>query len=207
MSVKVEYGGGDYFGLRFPYHRHFVRCVHGLNNRRWDPSEKCWYIHLSHLPEVMQLFQISKQELPERLWRAYQIYRIRTSRLRVHVGTTTARIEGDRFPVEEVVQATSYVVPGHQFTPAFQEGRWDAVASTTGATRRFRQGSSTASSKYSRAASGFSRLSTIRFRLFGEFGITNPPLSCETIRTNASRQRSKPSAASLSWRQARARRS
>jgi superfamily II DNA or RNA helicase len=125
MSMSIEFGGGDYFALRFPYHRHFVRCIRSLNNRRWDADGKCWYVHLSHLPEVMELFQFKKEELPPKLWRAYQIYRIKTSRLKIVVGATMAHFEGDRFPLDQVSEATSFHVPGYQYTPSYMEHRWD----------------------------------------------------------------------------------
>ncbi|MGC8840068.1 MAG: DEAD/DEAH box helicase [Candidatus Sumerlaeaceae bacterium] len=129
MSTTIEYRGGDYFTLRFPYHRHFLRFVRNLARREWDPEDKCWHIHIAHLRDVMDLFQFRKEELPAKLWRAYMIYRIRTTRLRVSVGPTVARLEGTNIPIEEIVQKTSYLVPGHQYNPLFIGGRWDGKKS------------------------------------------------------------------------------
>lgn len=125
MSLEIEFEGGDYFALRFPYHHHFVRCVRSLTHRRWDPEQRCWHVHLSHLTEVMQIFQCSRADLPPKLWRAYQIYRIRTSRARLVVGNTFAYFEGERLPLEAIDEATTYAVPGHQYAPSYLERRWD----------------------------------------------------------------------------------
>ncbi len=125
MSTTIEYVGGEYFLLRFPYHRHFVRCVRNLARREWDAENKCWHIHVAHLRDIMDLFQFRKEELPPKLWRAYMIYRIRTTRLRVCVGPTFARLEGTGIPVDEIAHKLSYAVPGYQYNPLYIDGRWD----------------------------------------------------------------------------------
>lgn len=125
MTTAIEYEGGEFFLLRFPYHKHFVRCVRALRQREWLADEKCWKVHISHLPEVMDLFQFRREELPGALWRAYQIYRIKTCRLKLVVGPTCSHFEGDKVPVEEIVEQTSYYVPGYQYTPSYLEKRWD----------------------------------------------------------------------------------
>jgi superfamily II DNA or RNA helicase len=125
MNTQIEFEGGEYFVIRFPYHQHFVRWIRNLANRRWDHEEKCWYVHVQHLAAVMQMFQIQKAELPPKLWRAYQIHRIRTSTIRLVVGNTLAYFEGDRLPLGQIDQVTSYFVPGYRYMPNYQAQRWD----------------------------------------------------------------------------------
>lgn len=125
MTTTIEFEGGEYFELVFPYHKQFVRWVRSLRHREWDPEAKRWRVHICHLPEIMDLFQIRKEELPSNLWRAYQVYRIKTCRLKLWVGPTLARFEGECIPIEEIAKETSYFVPGYQYTPSYMEKRWD----------------------------------------------------------------------------------
>lgn len=123
--VIIEPLGPDSFALSFPYDDNLVAMVRRLGNRRWNKRAKRWEIGICHLGEVAQGFGVDPKTLDRKLWRAYQMIRIRGQRARVHCGPVLAHIEGDGLPFHDIDQATSFLVPGHQFMPRFVKGEWD----------------------------------------------------------------------------------
>ncbi|GIX43893.1 MAG: DEAD/DEAH box helicase [Candidatus Hydrogenedentota bacterium] len=125
MKAQLSYEQGDFFSVQFPYQLHYVRRIRNLGNRRWDPDTKSWLVHLAHLLEVMEIFELTRADIPPKLWRAYQVYRIRNYRVRLIAGPVMARLEGDNLPLDKIDAATSFFLPGYQYTQRFIEGRWD----------------------------------------------------------------------------------
>lgn len=125
MTVHIEPLEREYFAVRFPYNERLVRRIKSLPNRRWNKEKSRWEVHISHLGEVLRLLNRKADDVDKKLLRSFQIYRIRNCSVRLLLGNVVAELSGTGLPVDKIDAATSFLLPGHQFMPSFQEGKWD----------------------------------------------------------------------------------
>ncbi len=126
MSAKVdlELLRNDVIGVHFDYDRLFVDALRRLSNRRWNPRERRWEVHLSHLPELSRIFNLEASAVPSPIRDAYAA-RWGGSAVRVELGPLKARLAGGRPPLEAIDEITSFAIPGRRYSPSFRSGRWD----------------------------------------------------------------------------------
>jgi superfamily II DNA or RNA helicase len=124
-AVTIEPLPGDEFAMSFRYDKGIVAWIRRLEHRRWNPAGARWEIHVSHLGAVAEYLGMDPRTIDRKLWRKYQIAAIRGQSARLIVGTVFTRLEGDGVPLRDIDEATSFHLPGYQFMPRFQSGRWD----------------------------------------------------------------------------------
>lgn len=125
VPVKIESISPEYFGLHFEYDAMWVNYVKSLGSRKWNGTEKRWEVHVRHLGEVMKYFRVPTENVDKKLMRTYQMSRIRNATTKIHVGNVTAQLVGSGLPLQQIVDATSFYVPGYKFMPRFVSGKWD----------------------------------------------------------------------------------
>ena len=57
-NIRLELLNKDTLALSFPYDRSHVAAVKRLASRRWNQRHSRWEVHLTHLAEVMRLFNL-----------------------------------------------------------------------------------------------------------------------------------------------------
>ena len=124
MSVKIEFVDVDKIGVRFPYDAEIVAEIRKLQNRKWNPKQNRWEIHIAHLADVMRLFHCHPRDIPPEIIQEYQANWIK-SKIAVRVTHHTTYISGAKIPFAELDERASFFVPGHRFSPRFLERKWD----------------------------------------------------------------------------------
>lgn len=124
-AVELALLAPDKFLLRCPYTPTIVAALKALPNRAWKPQEQRWELHIANLPAVMKLFALDRTQVERPLLRAFQMFRIRQACIRISVGNVTSKIVGSGLPLKKIEDATSFLVPGHQYMPLFVKKRWD----------------------------------------------------------------------------------
>jgi superfamily II DNA or RNA helicase len=124
-QARVELVGDHALGLTFPYDEARVAAVKRLAGRRWNPAHKRWEVHLTHLGAVMRLFGLAEADLPPGLRGRARAQGGGAKQARVELGPLRARLSGGDLPLAELDAAASFPVPGHRFSPRFQNGQWD----------------------------------------------------------------------------------
>jgi len=124
MKVEIELLGEDKLGLKFSYNASIVARLRCLGNRRWNSRQRRWEVHLSHLPEVIQIFSLTAQTVPAPIRTQYESQWSRRQAV-VQLDTLQGKISGGAIPVREIDLQTSFLLPGHKFSPKFKAGQWD----------------------------------------------------------------------------------
>lgn len=123
-NIRLELLNKDTLALSFPYDRSHVAAVKRLASRRWNPRHSRWEVHLTHLAEVMRLFNLSASDLPDGLQSCLEACPApRTAQ--VELGVLRGRLTGSDLPVAEIDEATSYFVPGYRYSQRHRSGQWD----------------------------------------------------------------------------------
>ncbi len=114
----------DFIGLRFPYDQEIISSIRKLDNRRWNPEEKQWEVHIAHLPELMKIFYLHPSDIHADIMDLYQKKWI-SSTFIINVGNLTSSFTGKSYPIDKIDEITSYTILGSEFNPKFIEGTWD----------------------------------------------------------------------------------
>lgn len=123
--MELELLANDRFALRFPYNAALVERLRTVKGRRWNKDEAQWEMPLAALDVVCRMMGVEPATLDRRLARAFKIWKIRNSRVRIVSGNVESRVLGGGLPIEKIEDATSFFVPGYQFMPLYVKGRWD----------------------------------------------------------------------------------
>jgi len=113
----------DYFGVSFPYNASIVERVKRLSNRRWNPDERQWEIHLAHLPEVMVILRLSQTMLPPDVRKAYA-ENWQGVDVVVRIDNARTVLSGGDVPLDAVEEETSYWIMGAEHTRKYKDGKW-----------------------------------------------------------------------------------
>jgi len=114
----------EFIGLRFPYDQEAIRQIRELDNRRWNPADRQWEIHIAHLPKIMQIFYLHPQDIPRQIMEIYQ-KNWSASTFQIRIDNVTSQFMGTSFPVDKIDDITSFRVCGAEFNPKYNDGSWD----------------------------------------------------------------------------------
>lgn len=124
MTLEVEILHSGRLAVRFPYSAENVRRIKRLKHRRWVKTARYWEVLAGELPALMEAFALTPGDLPEAV-QAAMATPGPADPLEIRLEAFEARILGSGFPLPAVIAATSFMVPGHRFSPKFKSGQWD----------------------------------------------------------------------------------
>lgn len=111
--------------VAFPYNDEVISRLRALADRKWDPEKRRWEVSIAHLGELLDIFHVAPTDVDKRLYRAYQMYRIRHGRARISAGNIEAAIAGVNLPLERIDRHLSFHIPGYKFMTRYKKGTWD----------------------------------------------------------------------------------
>lgn len=114
----------EYLSVRFQYDQSLVKQIRDLENRKWNPDEKRWEIHIAHLPDIMKIFYLHPSEIDQQILDIYQKQWISTT-FTVRVENHFTFLSGTSIPVEKIDEITSFRLPGSEYNPKYTDGSWD----------------------------------------------------------------------------------
>ena len=114
----------EYLGLRFQFDKGLVNRIRALENRRWNPDEKQWEIHIAHLPDVMEIFYLHPNEIDKQILDLYQKRWITTT-FQICIENTYTSLSGTSVPVDKIDEVTSFWLTGSEYNPKYVQGKWD----------------------------------------------------------------------------------
>jgi superfamily II DNA or RNA helicase len=124
MSITIELLPSGRLAVRFAYDAEKVRRIKRLRFPRWVKAQRYWEVEAAELPALVKLFALDEQAVPEALRET-----LRTGsaggEVEIRLDPTEARIVGSGYPLDAVDAATSFLVPGHRFSPKYKSGQWD----------------------------------------------------------------------------------
>lgn len=124
MAPTIQLIKDETLGVTFAYDARVVDLIKLLRVRRWNAAKKRWEVHLSHLPELMRIFKLEESQIDPDISKRFKDA-LPQSGLRVRLGTLRGKISGSGAPIEKIDAATSFLIPGHKFSPKFKSGQWD----------------------------------------------------------------------------------
>lgn len=122
--MDLELIDQEFLGIKFKFNQELVTQIKALENRRWNPELKRWEIHISHLPEVMKIFMIHPDAVPDEILALYQCGWI-TVNFKIKIGHAQTTVSGSNIPVELIDEETSFWIQGSEFNPKYHGGEWD----------------------------------------------------------------------------------
>ena len=125
MFKQIRLLPDHYLGVTFTYSPDLVQKIKRLEQRRWNPDAKRWEIHLSHLPELIEILAMSERNLPRDVREAYTEAGWENVAVRIEIGNVQCSIGGRNLPLDALDEATSFRVPGAEFAPNYKSGDWD----------------------------------------------------------------------------------
>jgi superfamily II DNA or RNA helicase len=114
----------EFIALKFPYNQEIIASIRKLDNRKWNPDEKQWEVHIAHLPELMKIFYLPPSDIPPEIMTLYQKKWI-SSPFQISAGNLFSTLKGKSYPMEKIDELTSYAIQGSEFNPRYIEGTWD----------------------------------------------------------------------------------
>lgn len=111
--------------VSFPYNDEIVSRLRALSDRKWDPAKKRWEVGVSHLHELLEIFNLQTSDVDRRILRCYQMYRIRDGRARITAGNVNAVLTGVSLPLDKIDRCTAFHIPGYKYMTRFKKGTWD----------------------------------------------------------------------------------
>jgi len=124
-ALSLELLESGKIAVSFPYNDEVISRLRALTERKWDPEKRRWEVGLNHLGELMDIFNIESAEVDKRLYRAYQMFRIRHGRARINANNLDAILSGVNLPVEKIDRHLSFYLPGYKFMTRYKKGTWD----------------------------------------------------------------------------------
>ncbi len=125
MFKQIRLLPDGYLGVSFTYNSEIVAKLKRLEQRRWSPDAKRWEVHLSHLPQLLEILAMDERNLPRDVRQAYEAGGWTHVSVRITVGNAYSAIGGRSLPLEALDLATSFPVPGAEFNPSYKSGEWD----------------------------------------------------------------------------------
>ncbi|MBE7561091.1 DEAD/DEAH box helicase [bacterium] len=125
MFKQIRLLPDQYLGVSFTYHADIVARLKRLEQRRWNPDARRWEVHLSHLPQLLEILSMDERNLPRDVRLAYEAGGWKHLSVRFSLGNDYSRIGGRGLPLEALDLATSFPVPGAEFHPSYKNGEWD----------------------------------------------------------------------------------
>ncbi|MBI1784408.1 DEAD/DEAH box helicase [Candidatus Sumerlaeota bacterium] len=126
-NVFIEPLKKDRIGLTFDYNADLVSKLRLLANRKWNPGQKRWEVHLAHLNEIRNIFGLSESDFPPEIIERFKA-QWENARLKLSFDTLHGQFSGAGLPgdvLEEIDFETSFPLPGYKFSPKFKSGQWD----------------------------------------------------------------------------------
>ena len=93
-ALSLELLESGKIAVSFPYNDEVISRLRALTERKWDPEKRRWEVGLNHLAELMDIFHIEPTDVDKRLYRAYQMFRIRHGRARINANNLDAVLSG-----------------------------------------------------------------------------------------------------------------
>ncbi len=113
----------DFISVRFPYDPGLVDRIKNLENRKWDPKQKYWAVHIAHLPQVLAILNLNIANI-EAPVRDHYLNNWRGVDLVMRIGNCFTSLSG-KYPFVPVEEVTSFWVEGAEHTNQYKEGKWD----------------------------------------------------------------------------------
>jgi superfamily II DNA or RNA helicase len=114
----------EYLGIKFSFNQTLIDQIRALENRRWNPGEKRWEVHIVHLPELLKICFLHPAQIDEHIFNIYRKQWIQTN-LRVKVNHIYITLSGTSIPFEKIDEVTSFWISGSEYNPKYIEGVWD----------------------------------------------------------------------------------
>ncbi|MDX2175823.1 MAG: hypothetical protein SF028_05075 [Candidatus Sumerlaeia bacterium] len=122
--MRITYLDDDFLGVETGNNREVESALRDLSTSRWNAAEHRWEIHLSHLPDLIGLFRLPPDKIPQNLMKRFEESWL-SCEVRVEVNHANCRILGSGVPVRDIEQLTSFELPDRVASPEFLEGEWD----------------------------------------------------------------------------------
>jgi len=123
-TIQIDLIAEDTVAVTFPYDAGLVKAIKTLDDRRWNPKERRWEVHLSHLEEILRLFALDRSGLDARILEQFERSGVRQP-LTARIGPLEGQLSGGGIPLADIDQVTSYFVPGYKFSPKYKAKKWD----------------------------------------------------------------------------------
>lgn len=122
--MRITYLDDDFLGVETGNNREVESALRELPSSRWVASENRWEVHLCHLPDLISLFRLKTERIPEQLMTRFQREWLATD-VRLEIEHSHCRVLGAGVPVRDIDSATSFDVAERTEDSAYLEGEWD----------------------------------------------------------------------------------
>lgn len=123
MRAELGLLKDDYVSARFPYDPGAVERIKNLENRKWDPKQKYWAVHIAHLPQLLGILNLNINDIDPGV-REYYLNNWRGVDLVLKIGNCFTTLSG-KYPHAAVEEVTSFWVEGAEHTNQYKAGNWD----------------------------------------------------------------------------------
>lgn len=122
--MRISYLEDDFLAVETGNNREVESALRDLPSARWIASENRWEVHLSHLPDLIGLFRIKPDRIPEQLMERFQRDWLSTD-VRIEIDHSYSRILGAGVPTREIDALSSFDIAERTEDSAYLEGEWD----------------------------------------------------------------------------------
>ncbi len=122
--MRITYLEDDFLGVETGNNREVESSLRDLPSSRWVASENRWEVHLCHLPDLISLFRLKTERIPEQLMTRFQREWLSTD-VRLEIEHSHCRVLGAGVPTRDIDSATSFDVAERTEDSAYLEGEWD----------------------------------------------------------------------------------
>ncbi len=122
--IELSLLNDEYLALRFPYDSETISKIRELENRRWNPDDKQWEVHIAHLPDILKIFYLHPENIQPEIMDIYQ-KNWTASTFQIRINNVLCTIQGSSFPIEIIDEVTSFWIQGAEYNPKYAKGTWD----------------------------------------------------------------------------------